>query len=93
MTAADPSNLRHVQTRLHIENLWTRMFSAIPTESNSFVGTYADPNMSTAFENISNFDEMLCIMDDFGGLLESPSDSFTTSSLSAIDQQHSSPFP
>jgi hypothetical protein len=91
MTVADPSSLRHRQTRLHIQNLWNRMFPI----SNPALPESATTLALAQYGNFSNFDDMLNyhFMDEFEGFPGDQSDSITVSSLSAINPQHSSPFP
>ncbi|KAE8453322.1 hypothetical protein EG329_011389 [Mollisiaceae sp. DMI_Dod_QoI] len=95
MTASDPSSLRHHQTRLHIQSLWTKMFMQQEMESvnSTQLGRAVSQEIPSSYNGISNFDDMLDFMDDFEGLPRTQSNSITVSSPAPTNPRHLSPFP
>lgn len=96
MTAADPSSLRHHQTRLHIQSLWTKMFmqqDIMPIAGSTQPEAALHHEVPSSYNDISNFDDMLNFMDDFEGFSVVRSDSVTLSSQAAPNSQHPSPVP
>lgn len=98
MTAADPSSLRHHQTRLHIQSLWTKMFMQqdvlpVSAPTTTLLEGAVHHGAPTSYNEISNFDDMLNFMDDFEGFPIALSDSLISPSLSALNPQHPSPIP
>jgi len=67
MSAADPSSLRHRQTRLHIEVLWTRMRVIQAMMVNNGAHDDFHLNVSPPLDNASILDDILNYGDDFEG--------------------------
>ncbi|RDW62032.1 hypothetical protein BP6252_11465 [Coleophoma cylindrospora] len=84
MTATETSGLRHRQTRLWIENLWTHTWlKGQPEMSEAAIGKY-----NTVAGDFSNFENVLDFMDGFEAF-----DDFTNASYLQGDQPHLLPYP